>query len=77
MIAAVGVKLQQEREHSKQRRHHKFAAVAVLNVGGVHDGVDQQALRVDEDMALLALDLLACVIPRRIVDPPFSALLTL
>jgi hypothetical protein len=59
-----------------------IAAVAVLNVGGVHDCVDQQALRVDKDMALLpldllALDLLACVIPRRIVDPTFSALLTL
>jgi hypothetical protein len=48
----------------------------------VHDGVDQQALRIDEDMAflafdLLALDLLAGVVARRIGDPPFSALLTL
>jgi len=68
----VGIKLQQEGEHSEQRRHHKFAVVAVLKVSGVHDGADQQALRVDEDMALLAR-----VLPRRIAAPPFSALLTL
>jgi hypothetical protein len=53
----------------------------------VHDGLDQQALCIDEDMALLALDLLAFdllaldllagVVARRTGDPPFSALLTL
>jgi hypothetical protein len=37
----------------------------------------QQALRIDEDMALLAFDLFAGVVSRRIVKPPFSALLTL
>jgi hypothetical protein len=37
----------------------------------------QQALRIDEDVAFLALDLFAGVVPRRIVGPPFSALLTL
>jgi len=39
--------------------------------------VHQQALRVDEDVPLLALDLLACIIAMRIVSPPFSALFTL
>ena len=48
------------------------AAVAILNVGGVHDGVHQQALRIDEDVTLLALDLLASVIPRRIAAPLFQ-----
>jgi hypothetical protein len=43
----------------------------------VHDGVDQQALRIDKDMAFLALDLLAGIVAWRIIDPPFSALLTL
>ncbi len=38
----------------------------------------QQPYRVDEDVALLALDLLARIIPARIdANPPFSALLTL
>ena len=77
LIAAVGVELQQRRELAKQCRHHKFAAIAILNVGGVNDGVDQQALRIDKNMPLLALDFLASVVPRPIMDPPFSALLTL
>jgi hypothetical protein len=78
LIAAVGVELQQERLHAEQRGHHKRAAIAVLDAGGMHDGVDQEALRVDENMPLLALDLFARIIARRInFGPPFSALLTL
>ena len=47
-------------------------------VGGVHDGVDQQALRIDENVPLLALDLLSRVVTRRINRrPPFSTLFTL
>ena len=44
----------------------------------MHEGIHQQALRIDEDVPLLALDLLAAIKARRI-DPasPFSALLTL
>jgi len=42
------------------------------------EGVEQQALGVDQDMTLLAPDLLAAVIARRVnAAPPFSALLTL
>jgi hypothetical protein len=42
------------------------------------DGLEQQALGVDQDMTLLAPDLLATVIARRVnAAPPFSALLTL
>src|SRR4051794_8848550 len=41
-------------------------------------GAQQQAQRVDQDVPLLALDLLARVVTARIdVRPPFSALLTL
>jgi hypothetical protein len=49
-----------------------------LNVGGMHDGMQQQSLGVDENVSLLALDQLACVEPRWIdARPPFSALFTL
>jgi hypothetical protein len=42
------------------------------------DGSHEQALRVDEDMPLLAFDLLAAIKARWIDPaPPFSALLTL
>jgi hypothetical protein len=43
----------------------------------MHEGVNQQTLRIDEDVTLLALDLLARIVTRRIMDPPFSALFTL
>lgn len=39
--------------------HQKHAAIAILDVGSMHDGVHQAALRVDENVPLLAFDLLA------------------
>jgi hypothetical protein len=44
----------------------------------MHDGVDQEALRIDENLPFLAFDLLARVIAVRVdARPPFSADLTL
>jgi hypothetical protein len=44
----------------------------------MNDGVHQKALGVDENVPLLALDLLARIVARRVdARPPFSALLTL
>jgi hypothetical protein len=36
----------------------------------MHDGVDQQALRIDENMPLLALDLLSRIVTREIDRRP-------
>jgi len=36
----------------------------------VHDGVDQQALRIDENVALLALNLFSRIVTRRIDRRP-------
>jgi hypothetical protein len=78
VIAAIGEESRQEREGAEQGRHQQRSSVAVLDVGGVDDGAHQQALRVDQDVALLAVDLLAGVVARRVdAAPPFSALLTL
>jgi hypothetical protein len=78
LASAVGVELQQEGIEAEQRAHRQHAAIAVLNVGSVDDGLHQQALGVDRDVALLALDLRARVVARRVdAGPPFSALLTL
>src|SRR5271165_3698979 len=78
LVACVSIELDQEREGAKQARHDERAAVAVLDVGGVHDRVHQEALRIDKDMSLLAVDFLARVVAGRIdAGPPFSALLTL
>jgi hypothetical protein len=78
LIAGVRIKLEQERKSAKQGRHQQGAAIAILDVGAMHDGVNQEALRIDEDMPLLALDLLARIIAMRVdTAPPFSAALTL
>ena len=78
LVAAVGVELQQEREQPEQRTHQQDTTVAILHVCGMDDGVQQQALGVYQEVALLALDLLAGIVARRVDrEPPFSALLTL
>src|SRR5215204_5863902 len=66
LIAAVGVKLEQKRRQPEEGGHDHHATVTVLHVGGMHEGVHQQALGVDQDMALLPLDLLARVVARRV-----------
>lgn len=78
LIAGVGEELGQKGIFPKQRRQHKNSAVAILDVRRMDQGVQQQAYRVDQDMSLLALDLLACIIAGWIDrGPPFSALFTL
>jgi hypothetical protein len=78
LIAGIGVELAQEREHPEERRHDQHAAIAVLQPGAMHHRVQYQAERVDQDVALLALDLLAAIIAPRIDrKPPFSAAFTL
>ena len=48
------------------------AAVPILNVSGMNDGMNQQALCIDENMPLLALDLLSRIVARPINrKPPF------
>jgi hypothetical protein len=66
LIAAIGVEFHQKRIHAEHGSHDEYAAVAILNVGGMNDGMNQQALRIDENVALLALDFLARIIAMRI-----------
>src|SRR5271165_630331 len=71
LIAGVGIELDQERESAEEARHQQRAAVAILDVGGMHDRVHQQPLGIDEDVPLLTLDLLARIVARRIdAGPP-------
>lgn len=78
LIGGVGKELGQERMQPEHRGEQQDAAVAILNVGGMNDGMQQQAKRIYEQMALLALDLFARIIARRVdPGPPFSALFTL
>jgi hypothetical protein len=52
----------------------RYGIIAVLNISTVNDEPHHQAERVDDDMALAAFDLLACVIA---AIPPLSVVLTL
>ena len=42
LITAVGEQRLQEGEHSEQRCHDENAAIAILNISRMHDGVQQQ-----------------------------------
>jgi len=78
LIGAVGEQFSEKREQTEQRRQQGEAAVAILNVCGGDDAVQEQALGIDEDVPLLALDQLARIEAGRIdARPPFSALFTL
>ena len=78
LVASIGEELLQERIHSEQGGKQQNAAVAILDIGAMDDGVEQQTQRIYENMALLAFDLLARIIAMRIdAGPPFSALFTL
>ena len=78
LIGGIGKKLLQEGVQSEHRGEQQDATVAVLDIGGMNDGVQQQTQRIYENVALLAFDLLARIIAVRInPGPPFSALFTL
>ena len=78
LIGAVRKQLRKERKPTEQRRQQRDAAVAILDIGGMNDGLQQQTQGVYENMALLALDLFARIIAIRIdAGPPFSAPFTL
>jgi hypothetical protein len=78
LIAGIGEQLLQKRIHPEQGGHDENATVAILNVGRMHNSMQQQAYCIDQNMPLLALDFLARIVTRRIdADPPFSALFTL
>ena len=78
LVGAVGKQFFEEWKLTEQRRQQADAAIAILNGGGMNDGMQQQTQGVYENMALLALDLLAGIEAGRIdTGPPFSALFTL
>jgi hypothetical protein len=74
LIAAVRVDARDEREAAAGPAQKIVGAVAVLDVGGVDDDVQQETERVDENVPLAPERLLARVVARRIDrGPPFEA----
>jgi len=77
-VSGVGKQLLEEREPPEQSGQNHQSAIAVLYICGCHQPVQIKSHRIDEDVALLALDQLAGVEPMWIdMGPPFSALFTL
>ena len=78
LIGAVGAQFPEKGKQTEQGRQQRATAVAILNGGGGADAVQQQALRIDQNMPLLALDQLAGIEAVAVdASPPFSALFTL
>lgn len=55
----VGLQLEQDWVPAEQARGEHHAAIAILNVGSICGSLHQQALRIDQDVPLLAHDLFA------------------
>jgi hypothetical protein len=63
-----------EREQSPRQAQKVESTVTVVNIGRMNDHAQQEAQRVDQDVPLATLDLLARVVARRIERrPPFEA----
>ncbi len=78
-IARVGKDANNEgKQLPRARIEHESSSVAILDIGRVNGRIQQQAERIYENVALLALDLLSRIVAVRIdARPPFSALFTL
>jgi len=62
-VGAVGKQLFEERELAEQCGEEHQATVAILNIGGRHQRMQQQTQSVDENVPLLPLDQFACIEP--------------
>ena len=66
LIACVGEDAFDERKPSTHGAQQIVDAVAILNVGRQNAHAEQEAERIDEDVALAARNLLACIIALRV-----------
>ncbi len=55
-MAAIGIKLAHKRIGTERRHHQQRTAIAVLDIGGTHDGMHREPHSIDENVPLLALD---------------------
>ena len=77
-VSAVSDDALDERKTPPRLLQQFLGTITILDVGGVDVDVQQQALRVDEDMALAAEDLLPGIVAGRVERAPtFTAPLAL
>ena len=70
-VAPIGPDTTQSMEPSGDSLQHPASPLPILDVGGVDHPRQDQAERIDEDMAFAAFDLLARIVA---TVPPFSVL---
>ena len=74
LIATIGEDALDEREQASRPQQQWEGAVAILDIAGSDEDVQQEAERVDQNMALAARRLFAGIIARRVErGPPFEA----
>jgi len=73
-VAAVGPDFFQSREGAAKFLEHELRPVAILHVRRVHHNRQNQPQRIDNDVPLASVDLLARVVAAK---PPFSVVLAL
>ena len=76
-IATISKNALDEWEQSSRPAQQMECSVTVLNIGRMDDDVQQETQRVDQDVPLATLDLLARVVARRIEPSPLFASLWL
>lgn len=79
LVACIGEDALDEREEAAGAViENQPCAIAILDIGGMHDNVQEQAERVDEDVPLAARNLLARIKALRVeCRAPFCAALAL
>jgi hypothetical protein len=70
LITPIGEDALDKGEQPAHRLQYQQAAVSVLHVCGMNNHVQHQAERIDEDVTLLAFDLLTCIVANRIETGP-------
>ena len=73
VVATICPDQLEARETALQRREQEFAAVIVLKTGLMHQHMQDQPARIDQQMPLATLNFLAAVIT---ANPPFWLVLT-
>ena len=61
LISCIREDALDEGEQTARRPQHLAGAIAILHVGGMDDHTQQEAERIDEEVALASRELLACI----------------
>ena len=65
IVDAVGEQMAQPRKQLVDGLDDQHRPIAILDIGGVHLGTDQQTARIGHNMALAAFDLLGRIVASR------------